>query len=263
VRHPEVDAVFVLTRHDLHARLVVEALESGKYAYTEKPLALSRDELDAVVQARQGARGDVMVGFNRRFAPLVTAIAEHFAGREHPLVMRYRINAGFIPSDHWVHDPVEGGGRILGEVCHFVDVLQYLAGAPPVRVHAESISGSERYRGDDNVLLSLRFGDGSVGTIVYTAMGDARFPKEHIEVFGEGRVAALDDFRTLQLVRDGSVKRMRSANQDKGFREEIRRFLEAVKHGGPWPIPFEQSVATTRATLAALESLRTGTPQAL
>jgi predicted dehydrogenase len=263
VRHSEVDAVFVLTRHDLHAPLVIEALEAGKHVYTEKPLALSRDELDAVAQARDAARGDVMVGFNRRFAPLVAAIAEHFAGREHPLVMRYRINAGFIPSDHWVHDPVEGGGRILGEVCHFVDVLQYLAGAPPVRVHAESISGSERYRGDDNALLSLRFGDGSVGTIVYTAMGDARFPKEHIEVFGEGRVAALDDFRTLQLVRDGSVKRRRSANQDKGFREEIRRFLEAVQHGGPWPIPFEQSVATTRATLAALESLRTGAPQAL
>jgi predicted dehydrogenase len=261
IHNPDVNAVFVLTRHDLHASLVTRALEAGKYVFTEKPLALSAEELEQVVRARHGAPGDAMVGFNRRFAPLVEKIESHFQDRTHPLVMQYRINAGFIPSDHWVHDPVEGGGRILGEVCHFVDLLQHLAGAPPQRVFAESIAGDTRYRGDDNVVLTLHFADGSVATVVYTAMGDSRIPKEYLEVFGEGRGAILEDFRTLSLTRDGKTRKARSANQDKGFEEEMRRFLSAVRTGGPVPIPFEQSLATTRATLAALASLRSGQPQ--
>jgi predicted dehydrogenase len=159
----EVDGIFVLTRHHLHAPLVIRALEAGKHVSTEKPLALSVEELDAVAAAREASRGDVMVGFNRRFAPLVAAIREHFGGRRHPLTLHYRINAGFLPPDHWVHDPVEGGGRILGEACHFVDLLQHLAGAPPARVHAEAIEGGGHYRSDDNVCLTLRFADGSVG----------------------------------------------------------------------------------------------------
>jgi polar amino acid transport system substrate-binding protein len=146
-------------------------------------------------------------------------------------------------------------------VCHFVDLLQHLAGAPPRRVFAESIAGDTRYRGDDNVSLTLRFADGSVASIVYTAAGDSRVPKEYLEVFGEGRVAILQDFRTLSLTRDGGTRKFRSANQDKGFEEEMRRFLAAVRSGGPPPIPFEQSLATTRATFAALASLRSGQPQ--
>ena len=148
----------------------------------------------------------------------------------------------------------------MGEVCHFVDLLQHLAGAPPERIFAESIAGDPRYRSDDNVALSLRFADGSIGTIVYTAAGDSGLPKEYLEVFGEGRVAILENFRTLRLVRGGRTRRVRSANQDKGFHEEIRRYLESLRTGGPLPIPFEQSAATTRATLAALESLRSGAP---
>ncbi len=263
VAHPDVDAVFVLTRHDLHAPLVRRGLEAGKHVFTEKPLCLCEEELAAIEAARAGARGDVMVGFNRRFAPLVAKLAEHFADRTHPLVMQYRINAGFIPGDHWIHDPAEGGGRIRGEVCHFVDLLQFLAGAPPVRVHAESIAGDDRYRGDDNVAISLRFADGSLGSVVYTALGDSRYPKERLEVFGEGRLAVLDDFRTLERVRGGRIQKDRSANQDKGFAEEMRRFLAAVREGGPMPIPFEQSAATTRACLAALASLASGAPSAV
>jgi polar amino acid transport system substrate-binding protein len=204
-----------------------------------------------------------MVGFNRRFAPLVTEICEHFAGRTGPLVMHYRVNAGFIPRDHWVHDPVEGGGRIVGEVCHFVDLLQHLAGAAPLRVCAECIAGDTRYRGDDNLVLTLRFGDGSIGTIAYTAAGDPGIPKERLEIFGDGRVAILDDFRSLRLAAGGRARRVRSGNQDKGFEEEIRRFLTALRTGGEMPIPFDQCAATTRATFAALESLRTGAPQNL
>jgi predicted dehydrogenase len=263
LRNPEVDAVFVLTRHDLHADLVARSLLAGKYVFTEKPLALSLEQLHAVSAARSASCGDVMVGFNRRFAPLVTEICEHFAGRTGPLVMHYRVNAGFIPRDHWVHDPVEGGGRIVGEVCHFVDLLQHLAGAAPLRVCAECIAGDTRYRGDDNLVLTLRFGDGSIGTIAYTAAGDPGIPKERLEIFGDGRVAILDDFRSLRLAAGGRARRVRSGNQDKGFEEEIRRFLTALRTGGEMPIPFDQCAATTRATFAALESLRTGAPQNL
>jgi predicted dehydrogenase len=263
IGHPDVDVVLVLTRHDLHAPFAVQALAAGKSVFTEKPLALSQGELDAIAKAREGAPGDVMVGFNRRFAPLVAEIERHFAGRTHPLVMQYRVNAGFIPREHWVHDPVEGGGRILGEACHFIDLLHHLAGAPPVRVFAESIAGGARYRGDDNVAVTLRFADGSIATLVYTALGDDRVAKEYLEVYGEGGVALLEDFRTLRLSRGGRQRQTRSASQDKGFGEEMRRFLAAVRAGGPMPIPFEQSHASTRATLAVLESLRTGAPVAL
>lgn len=258
IQDADVDVVFVLTRHDLHAPFVVQALEAGKHVFTEKPLALSREQLDAIVKARDGAPGDVMVGFNRRFASLVASLQQHFADRKHPLVMTYRANAGFIPHDHWVHDPVEGGGRILGEACHFVDLLQHLAGAPPVRVSAECIAGGSKYRGDDNVIATLRFADGSIGTVIYTAAGDDRLPKERLEVFGEGGIAVLDDFRTLTLSRGGRGRTVKGAAQDKGFTEEMRRFLAAVRAGGPMPIPFEQSVASTRATIAIMESLRSG-----
>lgn len=259
----DVDVVFVLTRHDLHAPFVVQALEAGKYVFSEKPLALSHEQLDAIAKAREGARGDVMVGFNRRFAPPTLKLTEHFAGRKQPLVMSYRVNAGFIPSDHWVHDPVEGGGRILGEACHFVDLLQHLAGAPPVRVSAECIAGGAKFRGDDNVIAVLRFADGSIGTVIYTAAGDDRMPKERLEVYGEGGVAILEDYRTLELSRGGRNRTEKFAGQDKGFTEEMRRFLAAVRAGDAMPIPFEQSLASSRATIAIVEALRSGAPVAL
>ena len=260
IAHADVDAVFVLTRHDLHAPLIVKALEAGKHVFCEKPLALSHDEIAAIETARAASRGDVMVGFNRRFAPLVEKIAANFADRAAPLVMHYRVNAGFIPPEHWIHDPVEGGGRILGEGCHFIDLVHFLAGAPPTRVFAECIGGGSRFRGDDNVSITLRFADGSIATVLYTAMGDSRLGKEYLEVYGEGSVAILDDFRTLLLSKRGKQERIKAANQDKGFESEMKRFVAAAKGGGPMPIPFEQLVATSQATLAVLESLRSGAP---
>ena len=263
IAHPDVNAVFVLTRHNLHASLAIKALVAGKYVFTEKPLALSEDEVSALIATRNANHGELMVGFNRRFAPLVEEIQSHFAGRTHPLMIQYRVNAGFIPAEHWVHDPREGGGRILGEACHFVDLAHFLAGAPPVRVYAESITGDSRFRADDNVLIQLKFADGSIANILYTAMGDHAVSKEFIEVFGEGKVARLDDFRRLELYDKSGRRRVRSANQDKGFDQEIALFLKAVRTGDEAPIPFKESVATTRATLAATESLRTGLPQSL
>ncbi|MCX5738669.1 MAG: Gfo/Idh/MocA family oxidoreductase, partial [Proteobacteria bacterium] len=230
------------------------------HVFCEKPLALSLGELAGIETARAASRGDVMVGFNRRFAPLVVKIAANFADRAAPLVMHYRVNAGFIPPEHWIHDPVEGGGRILGEGCHFIDLVHFLAGAPPTRVFAECIGGGSRFRGDDNVAITLRFADGSIATVFYTAMGDARLGKEYLEVYGEGSVAILDDFRTLLLSKRGTQQRIKVANQDKGFEAEMKCFVAAAKSGGPMPIPFEQLALTTRATLAVLESLRSGAP---
>jgi len=263
IHHHDVDALFVLTRHDLHAPLIVSGLEAGKHVFTEKPLALNGSEIEAIEKARERSPGDVMVGFNRRFAPLVTQLREHFADRTHPLMMTYRVNAGVLPHDHWQHDSVEGGGRILGEACHFIDLLHYLAGSPPERVFAQGTPGDGRYRGDDNVTISISFSDGSVGTLLYTAMGDSRVPKEYVEVFGEGRVGILRDYRSLELVRDGRSHSSKVANQDKGFDSEIRLFLKSVTEHGEMPVPFEQAVASTRATIAAVESLRTGEPRLL
>jgi predicted dehydrogenase len=170
------------------------------------------------------------------------------------------VNAGFIPPEHWVHDPVEGGGRILGEGCHFVDLLHALAGARPVRVFAESIGAGSRFRGDDNVAITIRFADGSVGTVTYTAAGDSTLGKEYLEVYGEGAVAILDDFRTLLLAKNRKQEKVKAANQDKGFEEEMKRFVAAARTGGAMPIPFEELAATTRATIAAVESLQRGVP---
>jgi predicted dehydrogenase len=260
IAHADVDAVFVLTRHDLHAPTVIAALEAGKHVFCEKPLALSRAEMAAIETARAASKGDVMVGFNRRFAPLVLRAKAHFAGRGAPLVMHYRINAGFLPPEHWVHDPVEGGGRIVGEGCHFIDLLHALAGAAPVRVFAESIGGGSRYRGDDNVAITIRFADGSVGTVTYTAAGDASLGKEYLEVWGEGAVAILDDFRTLLLAKDRKQEKVKAANQNKGFEEEMKRFVSAAKAGAEMPIPFAELRASTLATIAAMESLQRGVP---
>ncbi|MBW2312602.1 MAG: bi-domain-containing oxidoreductase [Deltaproteobacteria bacterium] len=257
---PNVDAAFILTRHDLHAELIVKGLEAGKHIFTEKPLALTGEELDAITKAHDASPGGVMVGFNRRFAPLVGEIQKHFEGRTHPLAMYYRVNAGSLPNDHWIHDPREGGGRIRGEGCHFIDLCHHLAGSLPVRVFAECIAGDTRYRSDDNVSITIRFADGSIATLLYTAMGDNRQGKEYLEVFGEGRIARLEDYRSLELHSGGSTRKEKSANQDKGFEEEMRRFVAAARSGGEMPIPYAQLVGTTRATLAAVESLRTGEP---
>ena len=168
-----------------------------------------------------------MVGFNRRFAPMITRMKSFLAPISEPLALHYRINAGHLPPDHWVNDREQGGGRILGEVCHFVDLLMFLAGAPVAEVEARGVGGSSRYSGD-NVLVSLRFRNGSEGTISYLANGDRSFSKERIEVFGGGSTAVLEDFRRLELVRDGRKETTRSRwGQDKGHQNEWAAFVES------------------------------------
>jgi predicted dehydrogenase len=260
---PAVNLVVIATRHNLHARQVLAALDRGKHVFCEKPLALDETELRAIIAAYVTRRQGTLlgVGFNRRFAPMAIQMKGFLAHMQDPLAMHYRVNAGYLPADHWVHDPEQGGGRIIGEVCHFVDFLTFLAGAVPVRVQAHALPNEGRFR-DDNVLIMLEFSNGSLGSISYVANGDRSFSKERVEVFGGGSVAVLDDFRSLELVRSGRTRGVTAhLRQDKGYRGEWEAFVAAAREGGSnLPIPFHELVSTTLTTCRIVDSLQTGEP---
>jgi predicted dehydrogenase/threonine dehydrogenase-like Zn-dependent dehydrogenase len=259
-----VNLVVIATRHDLHAELARRALLKGKHVFVEKPLALSDEELEGVLDAAQNSEGRLMVGFNRRFSPLARAARDFFEGRREPLSISYRVNAGRIPKSHWLQDPREGGGRIIGEVCHFVDTMQYLTGAPVTRVYAESIkSRNQEMVDEDNVFITLRFADGSNGVIAYLAEGDKSMPKERVEIFSEGKSFVLDDYRSASAYRNGREETVKPRPQDKGQADEARAVCEVVLKGGPAPISLNDLAATTRATFRIRESLRTGQPMSV
>ena len=249
---PSTHAVFVATRHDSHAALAARALQAGKHVFCEKPLALDRASLADAIEAARASGMTLTVGFNRRFAPLLQQAKAALQPRSGPLMMLYRINAGAIPGDSWVQRD-EGGGRILGEACHFVDSLTYLCGSLPVEVQATAAEGHA-----DAVSAILRFADGSVGTIVYSSLGDPSLPKEYLEAFASGRAVTLDDFAALTIHSGGKSKTVKQA-QDKGQSALVAAFLEAAKGKAPAPIPLEEIDAVSRATLAIEEALR-GTP---
>jgi polar amino acid transport system substrate-binding protein len=253
-----IQAVVITTRHGSHAHFVSEALRAGKDVFVEKPLALDEEELQAVLEAQRESGRLVTVGFNRRFSPLAKELQTAFAGTER-LAIQYRINAGPIPSDHWIHDARDGGGRIIGEVCHFIDFAQFLTGDEPIEVFAYSLGGSE---GDlhDTVSIVLRFRGGSVASINYFATGDKAVPKEQVEVFGSGAVGLLDDFRRLTVTRQGKRKELKPRTQEKGFDQEIESFLGAMRARAEPAIRLQSLVANSRATFAVVEALRTGLP---
>jgi predicted dehydrogenase/threonine dehydrogenase-like Zn-dependent dehydrogenase len=257
-----INTVVIATRHHLHAKQVLAALAAGKNVFCEKPLCLLEDELRSIVGAYFGIaaseRLSLMVGFNRRFAPMIVRMKSFLAAIAEPLVLHYRVNAGHLPADHWVNDREQGGGRILGEVCHFVDLISFLAGSPIAEVDARAVGNSGRYSGD-NVLISLRFANGSEGTISYLANGDRAFSKERVEVFGGGSTAVLDDFRRLELVRNGRREVIHSRwRQDKGHRPEWAAFAESVQRRGEAPISFVELISSTLATLRIDEAVGSG-----
>lgn len=257
INDPKINTVAILTQHNTHAELVVKALKAGKNVFVEKPLAISSDELSAIGKQLQKSRDCVMtVGFNRRFAPLARTLFAFLAARTEPLYVHYRINAGYIPLNHWTQDPAIGGGRIIGEACHFMDFITFLAGAAPESVSARALPDHGKYR-EDNVTMTFAFPDGSIGVVDYLANGDKSVPKERVEAFCGGRIAVLDDFRTLETVENGN-KRKISGAQDKGWKNEWIAFGEAIRGGGDPPIPYAQLIDVTRATFAAVESLRLG-----
>jgi predicted dehydrogenase len=253
---PAVQAVLITTRHDSHATLATQALHAGKAIHLEKPLVVTPEELETVVAAYHAQpQAFLMVGFNRRFAPLVQEMTKFFAGRQEPLAMLYRVNAGYLPLDHWTQAPAQGG-RIIGEACHFIDLLQYFAGARPTQVSSMALPNQGKYR-DDNVSMTFSFADGSVGTVLYVANGDKSVPKEYLEISGEGKTAILTDYRHLALMAGGRSRTFKQA-QDKGHRAEMLAFVDAVRTGQGEPLPFAEAVQTTQATFSAVEALRDG-----
>lgn len=260
IKDERVNLVVIATRSGSHADLARRALEHGKYVFVEKPLALSEEELASVAETA-GADGKLAVGFNRRFSPLARAAQEFFHDRRAPLSINYRVNAGRIPPGHWSHDREEGGGRIISEVCHFVDFIHFLTGSLTTRVYAESIAAESRETLDaDSIFVTLRLADGSNAGIAYLAEGDKALPKERIEIFGAGKSFVIEDFRSATAYQNGKAKTTKLRDQDKGQRDEIKTVCAMVLEGKPAPISLETLVATTRATFRINESLRTGMP---
>jgi predicted dehydrogenase/threonine dehydrogenase-like Zn-dependent dehydrogenase len=243
--------VVIATRHGDHAAQVVRSIGAGKHVFVEKPLAISWDELEAVVKAYEGLtdRPLVMVGFNRRFSPALQLLKSRIAGRRAPLVIQYRLNAGYIALDHWVHG-AQGGGRNIGEACHMYDVFRFLTGAAARSIDAAAIDpGSLPYARNDNFSATIAYEDGSIASLVYTALGPkSGMGKEHITVFCDGDAYIVDDFRTLTNVSDGSVL-WQSGEPDKGHFEELSRFGDAIAAGGESPIPFDEIVETSAVAL--------------
>lgn len=261
----DTDAIVVTTRHDTHGMAVRDALAAGKHVYVEKPLALSMAELAGVHHAYQeNGRSQVMVGFNRRFAPATRKVAEHFVGTKSPLVVNIRINAGSIPADHWIQDPEVGGGRMIGEGCHFIDLASALVGSNVKTVYAIGSHKAEKSALlNDNLCLALTFANGSVANITYTADGSKAMPKEYIEVFGGGRSAQIHDFKEVTLFSgDTDVQRHKLGVQDKGQKHMIAAWLEGLRSGQPC-VDYECLMTTSMATVMAVESMGVGMPMAV
>ncbi len=258
----KINTVFIATRHNTHAAYVQKALQKNKNIFVEKPLAMNPVELEEIKTAYEKAENKrLLVGFNRRFAPVSVAAKQAFQNIGEPLAMNFRINAGFIPKDHWTQGP-EGGGRIIGEVCHFIDLMQYFTNSLPKKVYAQHIvSPNTEIENTDNVLIIINFADGSIGSLNYFANGDKSLPKEQIEIFGGGKVFRIDDFRQAFLHQNNGVKKFKTPG--KGHKQEVTAFLNAISQAKESPISFESMYFTTLTTFKIHDSLQTGLPQTL
>jgi len=227
IKDPDIDAVIIATRNDLHAKITIEALEAGKAVFVEKPLATNRDELLAVKAAYEKYGGRIQVGFNRRHSPYAKKMKEFFSNRTTPLLMHYRVNSGAIPEEHWVHDSEQGGGMLVSEVCHFVDFLQYIVSSRPVSVYAEAPkSEASNINRLDNLQITISYEDGSMGTISYSTAGISGYSKELIEIFGNASAGSIRDFREITLVRSKEKYHTKSYfTQEKGIFEELEGFV--------------------------------------
>ncbi len=265
LKDPDINTVAITTRHNLHARQVIAALKAGKHVFVEKPLCMTQDDLKEIIAAYSSLLTPdfspvLMVGYNRRFAPMAVKMKEFLSKVSEPLIMSYRVNAGYIPLDHWTQDPQQGGGRIIGEVCHFVDFLTFLSSSLPRQVYARALPNQNRYR-DDNLIITIEFENGSIGTIIYVANADKSFPKERVEVFGGGAVAVLENYTRLEMKKSGRGTVERSIlQQDKGHYGEWKAFVSTVSGGGPAPIPFEETIAVAKTTFCIVDSLKQSVP---
>ncbi len=257
-----INTVFIATPHNSHAEYVIQALKQNKHVFVEKPVAMNQEELDSVKEAYQKGNNQLMVGFNRRFAPVSVALKNEFANNGEPKVVNIRVNAGFIPKDHWTQMDSLGGGRIIGEMCHFIDLMQFFTDAKPVKVYAESIkSNNTKIKSDDNIAVIISFDDGSVGNLTYLANGDKSLPKEMIEIFSGGKIGRIHDFRTASIHKDNKEHKLKL--DGKGHKQEVIAFLESIKEGKETPISFDSIYDTTLTTFKIIDSLQTGLPQHL
>jgi len=251
----KVDTLFILTRHNTHAEFVIKGIKANKNVYTEKPMTMDEAELEEIRTAwLKSNQKHLMIGFNRRFSPAVLQIKKLFLD-ELPKSIILRINAGIMPPDHWVNDPEIGGGRIIGEACHFIDLAMYIAGAKIISVSASAINDANNL--NNSVVINLGFSNGSIASVNYFSNGSNNLPKEQIEVFCGGTVAVIDDFKSLTIF-GKSIKRTKFKSQDKGHAAEIASFLNSIRDGRPSPIPFEESYMSMLATFKVMESIRTG-----
>ena len=256
----EVNTIFIATPHNSHAELTIQSLQAGKAVFVEKPLAINTDQLQEVIETKKKHNHPLMVGFNRRFAPVSIQVKKEFASAGEPIVMNMRINAGMIPKDNWLQQKDVGAGRIIGEMCHFIDLMQFFTGSEPVRVFAECISTSnDKITPADNISIVVKFKDGSVGNLTYLANGDKGMPKELIEVFGGSRIGVINDFRDGLIYKSGKTVKLKSSG--KGHKEEVDAFIGALKAGQESPISFRSICLTTLTTFKIHDSLHTGLPQ--
>lgn len=253
----DVDTLIITTRHNQHAKMVVEGLKNGKHVFVEKPLALNNEELQQIEEAYKVVANKqmVMVGFNRRFSPFAQK-AKAVIGNAGAINMIATMNAGFIPQDIWVHDMNVGGGRIVGEACHYIDLMQYLCGSKVTAVHMSAL-GNTPQSNTDNAIITLKFSNGSQGVINYFANGSKSYSKERIEVFANGSTLIIDNFKKLEGFGCKGFSKM-SSSQDKGHKNQFKQLVETIQQGGSSLIPFEDLVNTTKASFAAIESLQTG-----
>lgn len=257
-----IDAVFIATRHSTHAEFATRALDAGKHVFVEKPVVVTPEQLGTLRSAYETAQAErptgLMVGLNRRFAPMVHDMREALPpGR--PKQMIYRVNSGLIDTDSWLHRPEEGGGMLVGEMCHFIDLMQFMCGERPTRVYAQSLTlGRNDWADHDNLSITITFDSGSVGMLCYNTVGDAGAPKERFEVYSSGVVAALNDFRRLEITQGGSTSTSRAWNQDKGQSNQMAATVDGFCVQGHAPIAFEELVAGMQVVFAARRSLQSG-----
>jgi polar amino acid transport system substrate-binding protein len=262
LQNDNIDTVFIATPHSSHADLTIQALKSGKNVFVEKPLAVNLTQLKDVVRAIDFNPKILMVGFNRRFAPLSSLIKDEFKSTNEPMVINMRINAGYIPKNHWQQQIEKEGGRIIGEMCHFIDLMQYFTDAQPVKVYADCMNSSnDLLTTFDNIAVVVKFSDGSVGNLIYTANGDKSLPKERIEVFCGSKIGVIHDFKEGTIHSGGKTRKIKSTG--KGHREQISAFVSSIKNGLPSPISFQSICFTTLTTYKIHDCLMTGLPQTI
>ncbi|MEX0966093.1 MAG: bi-domain-containing oxidoreductase [Bacteroidia bacterium] len=252
VKDENINTLFIATRHNTHAEYVMKGLQNNKNVFVEKPLCMTEEELEEIRQLYDKSNARLMVGFNRRFAPHIKTIKQKFSDQL-PKAINYRINSGKLPDDHWIQDPEIGGGRIVGEACHFIDLAMYIAGSPITSVSANGLRDAKNHL--DTVTISLGFENGSVAAISYFSNGSKSVQKEYLEVFCGGMTAIVDDFKNMTL-HGNKVSKDNLSSQDKGHAQELHEFLQSIKEGKPAPIPFEDVYLSTLATFKVLESIR-------